>query len=244
MADATPDLQLSRPPLGPFTRLAAAVPFGVLSAARRARIFHPVGVAFEAVLTIEKAAPPIGRLDPGDHPAVVRLSRGFGLPEPWPDVLGIAIKLPDVDGYGGDQDLLLVTSGQRPVVRHLLLPARSFTGQTYSTVLLFQVGPERVLFGLEAVDVDRPHSLDELRATDDASDISFILTMAPPAAPWTAIGELRLGARIPDKAAEDLRFDPWNDAAGIRPVGPLNALRAAAYPGSQRGRQLTSRRGR
>src|SRR3954451_23450246 len=179
VSDASQLTQPARPPLGMFARLATAVPFGLLSAARRSRIFHPVGVAFEATLTIDKGAAPIGLLTPGEHRAVVRLSRGVGLPEPLPDVLGIAVKLPDVDGYGGDQDLLLVTSGQRPVMRQLLLPARSFTGQTYSTVLVFRVGTERVLFGLEAVDVDRPHSLDELRATDDASDISFILTMAP-----------------------------------------------------------------
>ena len=242
MTDTTTGLTVSRPPLGMFARFAVGAPFALLSAARRARVFHPVGVAFEAVLTIDKAAPPIGTLERGDHRAIVRLSRGVGLPEPMPDILGIAVKLPDVDGYGGDQDFLLVTSGHPPVLRHLLLPARRFTGQTYSSVLLFRVGTERVLFGLEMVDVDRSLSLDELRATDDASDVSFILTMAPPAAPWAGIGELRLGARIPDKAAEDLRFDPWNDAAGIRPVGALNAWRSAAYPLSQRGRQLTARR--
>jgi hypothetical protein len=232
----------SRPPLGTFAHLATALPFAALSALRRARIFHPRGVAFDATLTVDAAAPPLAGLERGDHRAVVRLSRGAGVPESWPDVLGIALKLPDVDERGGDQDFLFVTSGQQPVLRHLLLPTRSFTGQTYSTLLPFQVGTERVLFGLEAVDLNRMLDLADLRATDDASDVCFILTMAAPAGPWAAIGELQLGERIPDKAEADLRFNPWNDAAGIRPFGVLNTLRAGAYPGSQRGRDLTSRR--
>src|SRR4029450_7999147 len=47
------------------------------------------------------------------HQALLRFSRGAGLPEPLPDALGVAIKLPDAHGPGVDQDLLLTSSTAR-----------------------------------------------------------------------------------------------------------------------------------
>ena len=44
-------------------------------------------------------------------PAVVRMSRGAGLPAPLPDLLGLAIRLP---GGAEPVDLLLSTTGRRP----------------------------------------------------------------------------------------------------------------------------------
>jgi hypothetical protein len=34
-------------------------------------------------------------------------------------------------------------------------------------------------------------------------------------------------------AAERLRFDPWRAGGGLRPVGPLQRMRAAAYAASR-----------
>jgi hypothetical protein len=56
------------------------------------------------------------------HAALLRFSRGAGLPEPLPDALGVAIKLPDAHGPSADQDLLLTSSSDRPLLRRLLLP--------------------------------------------------------------------------------------------------------------------------
>jgi hypothetical protein len=67
------------------------------------------------------------------------------LPEPLPDALGVAIKLPDAHGPGADQDLLLTSSTDRPLLRRLLFPATSFLRGTFSTALPYDFGSERVV---------------------------------------------------------------------------------------------------
>ena len=71
--------------------------------------------------------PEIPLFRPGTaRPALLRFSRGAGLPEPLPDKLGVAVKLPGAYGPGNDQDLLLTSSLDRPLLRRLLFPATSF----------------------------------------------------------------------------------------------------------------------
>jgi hypothetical protein len=79
------------------------------------------------------------------HPALLRFSRGAGLPEPLPDALGVAIKLPNAHGPGADQDLLLTSSTDRPLLRRLLFPARSFAHGAFSTALPYDLGNDRVV---------------------------------------------------------------------------------------------------
>jgi hypothetical protein len=87
-------------------RLAAvlAAAFRLLARLRRGRALHPLGVGYHARLEITPGA---GRwagarlLVPGArYDAVVRFSRGGGLPEPLPDALGVAVRLPDAYGPG------------------------------------------------------------------------------------------------------------------------------------------------
>jgi hypothetical protein len=67
------------------------------------------------------------------------------LPEPLPDALGVAIKLPNTHGPGADQDLLLTSSTDRPLLRRLLFPARSFAHGAFSTALPYDLGNDRVV---------------------------------------------------------------------------------------------------
>jgi hypothetical protein len=62
-----------------------------------------------------------------------------------PDVLGVAVKLPNAHGPGADQDLLLTSSTSRPLLRRLLFPARSFVRGAFSTALPYDLGGERVV---------------------------------------------------------------------------------------------------
>ena len=78
--------------------------FAALARRRRARALHPQGTVRRAALTVVAGPLPIG-----EHPAIVRLSRGLGLPTALPDVTGLAIRLP-----GLDQDLLLSGLGRDP----------------------------------------------------------------------------------------------------------------------------------
>ena len=189
---------------------AAGALFGTLTRLRRKRVFHPRGEAFRA--TVE--TPGLPRLNSGDGGAVVRFSRGVGLPAPLPDILGIALRT-------NGQDLLMVTSGAAPFVRRLLLPTVGWASLPYSTILGYRLDGRTVMFGARVEDADRRR---------------FRLLMAEPLRPWDDIGGVTLGERLPDDESEALRFDPWHQGAGIEPAGALNRLRRAAYPASQEAR--------
>ena len=217
--------------------------WGTLSAVCRDRVFHPEGVGFEAELSIDRRGAILPRariLRRGStHRAVVRLSRGAGLPEPAPDILGLAIKLPDVYGERADQDFLLVTSGSGPVVQHLLLPARGFLDLPFSSILPFRAGGRLVLFGaLPPAGGGTGPGLRELRHRSRGHRLRYRFAISSPTGSWRPIGRLELGRRLDDHEAEALRFNPWNCGGGIAPAGLLNRLRDSAYRGSQFGRPV------
>ncbi|HZG94980.1 MAG TPA: hypothetical protein VEZ46_09720 [Mycobacteriales bacterium] len=217
---------------------ATATIFGVLSAIRGARIFHPKGAAFEATVEIEPTGPAYGvpLLDTrAAHPAVVRLSRGAGLPEPAPDILGVAIRLTDVHGAALHQDLLLASSRERPGVRHLMVPAPGFAGHLFSSILLYRVGDQQLLIGARTP-AGAVHTIDEATAAAEAGDLRFELLVAPVFGRWRRVGTVSVRHRLPQAASEALRFNPWNTGGGIMPAGPLQRLRRAAYPASQAAR--------
>jgi hypothetical protein len=181
------------------------------------------------------------------HPALLRFSRGAGLPEPLPDALGVAIKLPDAHGPGADQDLLLTSSTDRPLLRRLLFPARSFAHGAFSTALPYDLGNDRVVLLLvpahssagRSADGDDHHAaggaLAELRAAA-ANGLGFELRTARSFGRSRPLATLRIGPPLPAEQTEALRFNPWTTGPGIRPAGWLNLLRDAAYRASQRGR--------
>jgi hypothetical protein len=189
-----------------------------LSTLRRKRIFHPRGGAFEAVVEIPGGAGTGVALfdEPSTQQATVRFSRGVGLPEPLPDIPGIALRLRDVHGRGRHQDLMMNASLDAPVLHHLMLPAR--TG-VFSSILAYDVAGTIRLFG----------------ALQDG-ERSFRLAVAPLSGRFRPVATVRLGAPLPQPRADALRFNPWHTGGGIRPAGPFQRARAAAYRGSQSGR--------
>lgn len=230
--------------LAPAVRDPAGAFWAVLSRARGRRVFHPDGVAYEAELHVPGERPPTGVPlfdEPGRHRAIVRASRGAGLPEPLPDTLGLGIRLCDVHGDGRHQDLLINVSADRPVLHHLILPARDgFFGQSYSSVLPYRVGGRLVLIGATPAAAERRADLTDLAELEELAalgEAAWDIVLAAPGGRWEEpIGRLRLTARLPDRVAEELTFNPWRTGGGIRPAGVLQALRRTAYRGSQRGR--------
>jgi hypothetical protein len=74
---------------------------------------------------------------------VVRFSRAGGLPEPLPDALGVAVRLPGAYGPGRDQDLLVTSSAD--------LSAAAASGQlVYELRLAGSLGRSRTV-GLLAI---------------------------------------------------------------------------------------------
>jgi len=230
---------------------AVAGGFYALAALRRRRSLHPAGIGYEGWLRV----PDQGQVRAGvppfqagtTRPALLRFSRGAGLPEPLPDALGVAIKLPDAHGPGVDQDLLLTSSTDRPLLRRLLFPARSFVRGAFSTALPYDLGSNRVVLLLVPAHSNAGRSADgdghraaggalaELRAAA-ANGLGFELRTARTFGRSRPLATLRIGPPLPAEQTEALRFNPWTTGPGIRPTGWLNLLRDAAYRASQRGR--------
>ena len=229
--------------LAPVSGLASAA-FAALSAARRKRVFHPEGLGYRGNLTIEVGLSEYGEVpllaEPGTHEALVRCSRGAGLPQSLPDILGLAVRLPDLHGPGAHQDFLLASSGEGLPLHLLLLPAPGgFFGQSYSSVLPYRVGEALRLVGAVPVRPPAPAAGTDLEQLDEAAadhQARFHLALAGLGGRWQQFGTLSLLERLGDAETEALCFNPWNTGGGFRPSGPLMGLRDPAYRGSQWGR--------
>ena len=229
---------------GPVAAVAAAF-FGALSRVRGARIFHPKGVGYDAVLAVE--APRADYADvsllarPGRHPALVRFSYAAGLPDRWPDALGLALRISDVYGVGRHQDFLLITSGARPLSQHLILPApRGFRASSYSSLLPYRFGNQVRVVAMRPLAGTMPGpggALADLVRAAAEGDVRFDLCLGALSGGRDRVARLEIGARMDDRSVERLAFNPWHTGGGIRPVGPLMGLRRPAYAGSQRGRR-------
>jgi hypothetical protein len=231
---------------------AVAAAFSALAALRRRkRSLHPIGLGFKGRLLVPADAParpgvPLFRAGAA-HAALLRFSRGAGLPEPLPDALGVAIKLPDAHGPGTDQDLLLTSSSDRPLLRRLLFPARSFLRGAFSTALPYELGGERAVFLLVPIHVrggrlgdgaghgPSGDALGELRAAA-ADGLRFELRTATTFGRPRPLATVTTDTPLTADHTDALRFNPWTTGPGIRPSCWLNLLRDAAYRASQRGR--------
>jgi hypothetical protein len=177
------------------------------------RAFHPDGTTLRATFR-PSADIDVALLD-GERDALVRISRGLGLPERLPDVLGCAIRVPDAYGPGAHQDFALASSHRARVARHALVPALDSRRAFYSSLLPYRFGTETVIVGA-SIGLD-----------------SVELCVAAPLGPWRRVAEVSLHSVAPAEEERALRFNVLNSGSGIAPLGRLNALRDPAYRGSQ-----------
>lgn len=206
--------------------------FCALSSARGSRILHPRGIAYRAAVDVGDGIPGTRALPAGAQLAgVARFSRGLGLPAGAPDFLGLALSLES------GQDLLLTTSAARPPLRFVPLPARSFFGPTYTTLLPLAVERRLVLVGARVYGAASPHrdAWEELAAAEQ-DGIRVELLVAEPFASWRRIASVSTTERVAPDEARLLFFDPWRCGGGLVPWSWVNDLRAPAYRGSRRGR--------
>ncbi len=233
--------------MGPF--------FGLVSALRQARTFHPVGDLFVGEVQIDPAARKkdhvlAGRLE-GE--VLIRFSDALSKEGPKSfDVLGCALRF----GLGrraieGDQDLLLAT-----IRRPWTMPFAPFFTETsdYLANDYFAVSPfstwehSCVYFRLhpelfdgskrELSPLDRESRRDRVIRKAGAGDLLLELEIGD--GPW---GPFRPLARIVVREAlasdpPELAFDPFRTGAGIEPQGFVQALRRGAYAASRFTRRL------
>lgn len=197
--------------------LAAVIaPLGKL---RDAKPLHPRGAVHAATLDITDPAPSLGvalfsELGPTD--CLVRVSRAVGLPPPWPDIGGIAVRLRPQAPEGSRCDLLFAGTGSGRVTRWLLAVRREPVGGTLTTLLPMRSVAGAVQFVLEPDDVGQ--------AT------TYRLGWAHPGDPWQPLGRLVLGAEVEPVADPPLRFDPIvNPVEGLENYPSVRRLREPAY---------------
>jgi hypothetical protein len=199
---------------------------GTVSRWRGGRILHPRGRTFTGQLRVYGSA---GRtwgsalLDgPDRFRATVRLSKGGGTPVGWPDVLGLAVRVHDE--RDGDADLLLSSTTGLPVLRHLPLPAFTFDGTRFGSLLAYRAGAARRLY-LGAV------------GHGDRGGFGFHLSARAPGGPALTFAVLELGPALPPADDARIAFDPTVSRRGdLRVAGAVQRLRGIAYRASQRGR--------
>jgi hypothetical protein len=217
-------------------RLVGAL-LGALARWRGGKPMHPRGAVFDAVLD-RQGGPDWGvpwLSATARDTAVVRLSRGTGLPAPLPDLLGLAIRLPS----GNEPvDLLLTTTGRGALTR--LVPAfRRDAAAFYSSIMGYRsdAGTVRVAAVAQAHDV--PSDPQPLARDVDRADLRFTVLAARGLGRWQPFGCLTLTRPVP-ALDPDVRFDAvQHPPPGLVPDGPMARFRAPAYARARAGRRAT-----
>jgi len=189
--------------------------FGTVARVRRTlKPLHPRGQVTGATLQRHGLTPALGAAwldEPGTHDVVVRRSKAIGTPGRVPDIYGLAIRAPLSDGRFGD--LLLATTGTRPVTRHLLRPTMSPKAPA-TTLLPYRTASGPVVIGAFP--------------NPDASALE--LRVATLTGPWRTFATLHLLDDATHADDSDLRFDPvLNPLPGLAPYRWVNLLREPAY---------------
>ncbi|MBE2317020.1 hypothetical protein DVA67_013645 [Solirubrobacter sp. CPCC 204708] len=216
---------------------ALGVLFAAGAALRRGKALHPSGVVFSARLVVPgaAAAPQAAELlsRPAEYAAVVRFSRGLGLPDRMPDLFGLALRVCDAYGEGEHQDLLLTTSTDRPVLHHIVLPTRDAQARPYTSATPFRAGGETFIVGaLPSPESPRPAAGDQLtrlRAAAATGELRFALAVARPFRRFTPVAELWIEDELPPEY-DAMLFQPGSGGGGLAPVGVINGMRRIAYP--------------
>jgi hypothetical protein len=148
-----------------------------------ARAFHPRGALFTAHVSlahtdevIAGAAPTLTALGgPGEHRALVRVSKAVGTADSWPDLLGLAVRLPLP---GGPVDLLFTTVGRHRLTGAMFGVATGWCTRPYSTVLPYRADGVLVRLGLDPQEPDRARGTDPQVVRDAVRErpLAFRLT--------------------------------------------------------------------
>jgi hypothetical protein len=215
------------------------------SKARGARMFHPDGIVYEASVESSARTPDLAELaERLGHSALLRLSSAlWRRPREWPDVLGAALRF----GRGPARQELLLATIRFPWTMPFAPVAtnfRSFLWNHYHAVSPFVVdGVGIVKFRLRSPRLSNPgrtSRADHLQRAVAERRAVYELELRRSSEPllsrrWEPVARVTLQEER-DLDQQALRFSPFQDGAGIRPIGFVQALRVAAYAASQQAR--------
>lgn len=199
---------------------------GLVSATGRvrtpARPLHPTGVVRRATIQRGGCAWATGVPfvdEPGSLAVIARLSRSIGTPDGWPDVLGLALRVPTPDGHG---DLLLATTGHSCAGRWLLQPRMQVAGATFTSLMPYRSPTGPVL----------------VAAQPEPDGRTFMLAVARPLGAWSRFAQLEVHDE-PLGPEDDpvVSFDPvLNQVPGLTSYAWAASLREGAYRAARRSR--------
>lgn len=202
---------------------------------RHGRPIHRNGVLLEGTLTHTRVFSGEEWLDSaGEEPVIGRISRSVGLPDPMPDIIGLALRI-------GETDILLSTTGQGVPGRFLLRPRRSLLNGPFTTLMPFRGagGPLVLAVRREGAGPDLT-CLSGLR--DHRSELQWGLYYSRLRGPWTRFATLRL--RVVSEQGEHPRFDPvGRPPAGLGTYQWTRALRRPSYALAQNAGSTVTLRG-
>lgn len=197
---------------------------------RPGRPFHPAGVWLAGTLTrFPGGGSGIAWIDEGGQDRVrARFSRGVGLPESWPDVLGLAVRCPGP--AAGATDILLATTGRGRLTRYLLSPHRDVRQGFFSSMMPWRGRRGPILLAAASGARSRPLPAHRAAFTADLAREPWQLDLywAAPLGAWRRFARLELS---PDAEGDDRdRFDPLlNTPTGAGTYGWARRLREPGY---------------
>jgi hypothetical protein len=242
----------SSSPVREASATAASAVFRALARVRRRKPLHPRGLVVPASLLRHGLAGDGGPLgapfldEPGSDVGIARISRSAGLPDGWPDVWGLALRL-DVDGQHAQAasrvaDLLLAGSFAGAAGRHALALRRGLQAPL-TCVLPYRTATGRsVLIGAPERSAELPSHRDELAAHLAEHTLTLALAVAEPRASWRPFGTLTVGGAALGSGnghgrPDDVSFEPvLNPLPGLALPEPLATIRSRAYAGARAAR--------
>lgn len=204
--------------------------FAVVARVRPAlRPLHPRGEVCSGTLTRHGTRRPTGVRwldEPGSDEVTVRLSDSAGMPAGLPDVRGLAVRVPV--GPSRHADLLLASTGTRPLTRHVLVVTTA-ARPPMTTQLPFRspTGPLLLAAFAQAAPAGAAAGAEE----------SFTVGCADLRGPWQQFATLTIPGPAARPGTDDpsLRFDPVaNTLPGLPNYPWVARLRNPAYAASRR----------
>ena len=205
-----------------------AVPLAGLARIRRAKPMHPHGVLFSGRLHRQGLGIGVPWLDAtGEDDVLVRFSRGAGLPARFPDLLGLALRVP------GDPpvDVLLSSSGRGRWTRRVPVPRRD-AATAYGSIMAYRSDAGPVWLAALPRGAGLPSDRDGLAAAGPGRVVTLSAVVGR--GRWQPFGTVTLSAPS-DPRDPPLHVDAvLHPPPGLAADGPLARFRRPAYAAARR----------